>query len=105
VQSAAFDRHETDLFRRLGFCHVVDREPGRPIALHRRGVRMKIGLALIIVLFVRELRLREHILGIDDQQEILVVLQMQAPGVRWRRDIIDRLWIGRIAHVDDAETF
>ena len=38
-----------------------------------------------------------------EQQEIVVHLEMQAPGVRRVLDIVDRLRLGRVAHVDDGK--
>ena len=52
--------------------------PGRPVA--RRGLRpgVVIDRALVVVLLVGEFGLREHVLVVDDEQQIVEGLQMQA---------------------------
>jgi hypothetical protein len=40
---------------------------------------------------------------VHQEQQVIVHLQVQAPGVRRVLDVIHGLRLGRIAHVDDAE--
>jgi hypothetical protein len=40
---------------------------------------------------------------VDQKQQVVVRLQVQAPGVRRVLDVVHRLRLGRVAHVDDAE--
>ena len=47
--------------------------------------------ALVIVLLVGELGLREHVLVVDDQQQVVVRLQVERPGIGRRGDILDGL--------------
>ncbi|MGC2123965.1 MAG: hypothetical protein WA652_14035, partial [Xanthobacteraceae bacterium] len=44
-----------------------------------------------------------YIRGVDNQQQIVVHLEVQRPGIRWRRYERDRLWLFWIAHIDDGE--
>ena len=92
VQPGALDRHEADLtgLGRLG--DVEDRHAGRPVArLRRRVVVVAPGLGLVVVALVRHLRLREHVPAVHQKQQVVVHLQVQAPGVRRVLDVIHRL--------------
>ena len=91
MKARALDRHEADLARRRGLGNVEHRHSRRPVARAVGDMRaMRAGLRLIVVALVRHLRLREHVAAMDEQQQIVVDLQMQAPGV------------GRILHIGDG---
>ena len=100
VQPAALHRHEPDLARGSGIFYVVDRHARRPV-LHPCG--MLDDLAFVIGLFVGNVGLGKHVLVVDHQQRIVLGLQMQAPGVRRRGDLVNRTGLYGVAHVDDAE--
>jgi hypothetical protein len=59
--------------------------------------------AAIVSALVGKFRSRKHILGINDEQEIVVRLQVDVPGARRGGNVIYRLQVPRIAHVDDAK--
>ena len=61
---------------------------------------MRAGLGLIVVALVGHLGLREHVAAMDEQQQIVVDLQVQAPRIGRVLDIGDGLGLGGIAHVD-----
>ncbi len=86
VQAGAVDRHEADLLRLVGLRDVVDRHARRPVAALRTPSGVMVDLALVVVLLVGELGLREHVLVVDDEQQVVMRLQVQRPGVRRRRD-------------------
>ena len=44
--------------------------------------------ALVVVLLVGEFGLREHVLVVDDEQQVVVRLQVQRPGVGRRGDML-----------------
>ena len=100
VQAGSFHRHEADPLGIVGLGDIVDGEPRRPVAFRRLGLRMLVDRALVIGLLVGEVGLREHVLVVDDQQQVLVRLQMQAPGVMRGGDVLHRFRVLRIAHVD-----
>jgi hypothetical protein len=52
---------------------------------------------------VLELRRGEHVLGVDHQEQVIVRLQVDVPGVGGGRHIGCRRRVPRIAHVDHAE--
>jgi hypothetical protein len=62
-------------------------------------------LTAVISALVGELGRREHVLGIDDQEQIVVGLKMDVPRAGRGGDVLDRARILGIAHVDDAEAF
>ena len=100
VQARSFDRHEADPLWLVGLGDIVDGEPRRPVAFRRLGLRMLVDRALVVGLLVGEVGLREHVLVVDDEQQVLVRLQMQAPGVMRGGDVLHRFRVLRIAHVD-----
>jgi len=59
--------------------------------------------ALIVRMLVLELRGREHVLGIDDEQQVVMRLQVDVPCVRWRRHISDGRGPARVEHIHDTE--
>jgi hypothetical protein len=62
-------------------------------------------LAFVIRLLVGEFGGGEHVLGVDDKQQVAMRLQMDVPGA-WRRgEIIYGTRVLRIAHVDDRKAF
>src|SRR5581483_382987 len=106
VHAAALDRHEADLSRRLRLADVVDRESRRPVArrsLLLRGADHLAELAFVIGALVGELDRGEHVLGVDHQEQLVMRLQVDGPGVRWCRNIVHRARMFRIAHVENAE--
>ena len=107
MDAAALDRHEADAARLGGLRDVVDGEPRGPVArgflFDFRGADHLAELAFVIGLLVGELGGGEHVLGVDDEQQIAVGLQMDVPGAGRRGEIIRRLRVFRIAHVDDRE--
>ena len=107
VNAAALDRHEADLARLRRIRDVVDGKASGPVAL---ACRRSLGFARLIAVradvilaLVLKFRRSEHVARIDHQQEIAVGLEMDGPGVVWRRHVLDRLGCARIAHVDHAE--
>ena len=97
MDAAALDRHETDLARRLRLRDVIDREAGAPVALSL-GLRRADGLAegaAVIGALVGEFGCREHVLGVDDQQQIVMRLQMDVPGICRCRDVVHRARVFR----------
>ena len=101
MKPRALDRHEADLARRRGLGNVEHRHSRRPVARCAGHMRaMRAGLRLVVVALVRHLGLREHVAAMDEQQEIVMDLQMQAPCVGRVLDIGDGLRVARIAHVD-----
>ena len=108
VNATAFDRHEADAPRGCRFGNVINREPGCPVA--RRAPLFSrthdlAELALVIRLLVRELGGREHVFGVDDEQQIVMGLQVDIPGAGRRGEIIDRARTLGIAHVEHAKAF
>ena len=107
MNAAAGHRHEADLARFAGLRYVVDGHSGGPVARHRAGAFGGADLladrALIIGLLILEFGGGEHILGVDHQQQIVIRLQMNIPGVVRRGKVARRFWRARVAHVDDAE--
>ena len=59
--------------------------------------------ALVVVFLVGELGLGEHVLVVDDEEQVVEGLQVQRPRVRRRGDIFHHLRVARVAHVDDRE--
>ena len=105
VDATALDRHETDLARCLRLRDVVDRQAGAPVA-RSLGLGRADGLAegaAVIGALVGKFRCREHVLGVNDQQQIVVNLQMDVPGICRCRDVVHRAWTFRIANVDDRK--
>src|SRR6185312_4700710 len=105
VYTAAFDGHEADTPGPFGICNVVDRETGAPVAhaLGPRGAdRLAEGAAVIGALIGKLFR-REHVLGVDDEQQVVVRLQMDGPGVRRSLDVGQRARVLRIAHVEHGK--
>ena len=105
MQPAALDRHEADLLRRTRGRDVVDGEPRRPgllAGLAGMGLDVR-GLGAVVVPLVGEIGLRPHVLGMDDQQQVLMGLQMQVPGVGRCGKILAGLGFPRIADIDHAE--
>ena len=103
VQAGALDRHEADLPRVAGLRDVVDRHAGRPVAAALVGLGVVVDRALVVVLLVGHLGLGEHVLVVDDEEQVVVRLQMQRPGVGRRGDVFHRFGLLRVAHVDDRE--
>jgi hypothetical protein len=71
MDAAAFNRHETDLARRLRLRDVVDRKARAPVALSL-GLGRPDGLAesaAVIGPLVGEFGRGEQVLGVDDQQQ------------------------------------
>ena len=66
-------------------------------------LRVEIRVWLVVVALVRHLGLREHVVRVDEKQQVIVNLQVQAPRVGRVLDVVHRARPGRIAHVDDAE--
>ena len=86
---------------------IIDREARRPVAPGARSVRSThclSELAFVIGLLIGELRCREHVLRIDDEQEIVVGLQMDVPGSRRRGEVVHGAWPLGVTHVNDAES-
>jgi hypothetical protein len=107
VDAAAGDGHEADPARLGRVGDVVDAEAGRPVALPAgdgvRGADLLAERSLVIFALVLELGGGEHVLGMDDEQQVAMRLQMDVPGVGRRRHIGHRLRRSRVANVDDAE--
>src|SRR6185437_6413785 len=103
MQSGAFDRHEADLPGVAGTRNVVDGHACRPVALLGLLAGMIADGALVVVLLVGELGLREHVLVVDDEKLVLRRLQLERPGIMRRCDISDGLRLPGVAHVNDAE--
>lgn len=77
MDSAAIDRHEADLARLVAPGNVVDSHAGAPVPHRARAIRRShfaAEFALIVGPFVLKFRGREHVLGVDDQQEVIVGL-------------------------------
>ena len=85
--------------------NVVDGEPRAPVALSLcfGGADGLAERAAVIGALVGEFGSGEHVLGVDHQQQVVVRLQMDVPGVRRRGDIVHRARIFRVAHVDDGK--
>jgi hypothetical protein len=62
-------------------------------------------LAFVIGFLVGEFRGREHILGVDDEQQIVVGLQVDIPGAGRRGEVVHRARALGVAHVQHAEAF
>ncbi len=106
MDAAALDRHEADALRSCRLRDVVDREPGGPfagLAPCSRRPHHRSELSAVVGVLVGELGGREHVLGVDHQQEIVVGLKVNVPGAGRRGQIGDRLRSARVAHVDHAE--
>jgi hypothetical protein len=108
VNAAAIDRHEADAARARRLGNVVDRKPGGPVA--RCACRLRRTddgpeLTAVISALIGELGRREHVLGMDDEEQIVVGLEMDVPRAGRGGDIRDRARILGVAHVDDAESF
>ncbi len=104
MQARALHRHETDLPRLRRLRNVEDRHARRPVARLRTLVRVvPAGLRLVVVALVRHLGLREHVPAVHEEKQVVMHLEMQAPGVRRVLDVVDGLRPGRIAHVDDGK--
>jgi len=106
MQPNAVDRHEADLTRLCWFGDVEHGHAGGPVSRARRFlVAVRAGLRFVVVPLVRHFGLREHIPAVNEKQEVVVHLQMEAPGVGRILDVVDRLRPGRVANVDDGKTF
>ncbi len=105
MDAAAFDAHEADAARRLRLGNVVDREPRAPVAraLGFRGADGLAERAFVIGALVGEFGGREHVLGVDHQQQVVVRLKMDVPGIGRRGDVIHRARVLGVAHVDDRK--
>ncbi len=106
MHAAALDRHEADLARVFRVGDVVDRHACGPVALLWCLVGGADGLAeraLVVGVLVLELGGREHVLGVDHQQQAVRGLQVDVPGVRRGRDVGDGPGVARIAHVDHGK--
>ncbi len=104
VQAGAVDRHEADLPRLSGARNIEYGHSGRPVArlrLHVATVRAR--LRLVVIPLVGHFGLRKHVVAVHEQQQIVVNLEVKAPGVRRILDVVDRLRTSGIAHVDDRE--
>ena len=103
MQTRSLDRHETDLFGIFGLREVIDRHARRPVA--RGGLRLGVMVdrALIVGLLVGQLGLSEHVLVMDDEQNVVVSLQVERPGVGRRGDVLHIFGMGGVANVDDGE--
>ena len=106
MDAAAVNRHEADAPRGLRRGDVIDREPRGPVA---RGIFL-LGrahdlaeLTLVIGLLVGELRGCEHVLGVDDEQQVVMGLQMDVPGPRRRGQVVHRARVLGVAYIDNAE--
>jgi hypothetical protein len=60
-------------------------------------------LALVVRLLVLKLGSGEHVLGVDDEEQVVVRLQVDVPGVLRGRNVLHRFWPRGVLHVDDAE--
>jgi hypothetical protein len=81
--------------------------PGGPVAGRRGRLLRRADLlaerALVVFALVLEFGGGEHVLGVDDEQQVAEGLEVDVPGVGRGRDIGDGLRVPRIADVDDAE--
>jgi hypothetical protein len=108
MNAAALDGHEADAPRRCGFGDVIDRKPRGPVAcgaaLLCRAHHLA-ELAFVIGLLIGEFRGREHVLGVDDEQQIVMGLQVDIPGAGRRGEVVHRARALGVAHVQHAEAF
>ncbi len=80
MQAQPPDRHEADLVRLLWSRDVIDTQSGGEVA-----VLLPKGLANGIGVVFRLIRIQagtEEVDGVDHQQEIVIRLQVEGPGVR-----------------------
>src|SRR5664279_3522978 len=91
---------ETDFARALRFGYVESAQPRAKwlIGLYRVGERLR-----IIIDLARILRHRPDIRPVNAQQNIAVDLQMMRAGIFRCRDKCHRLWMRRIAHIDNGK--
>ena len=106
MNSSALDRHETDLSRVISPADVVHGEAGRPRSTARKGAgaaEFFAERAAVVGPFVLKLGGGEHVLRMDDEQEIVMRLEVDIPGVGRRRDVSNGARPRGVTHVDDAE--
>jgi len=103
----AVDRHEADTLRFGRLRNVVDDDTRRPVA--RGGAACVSGtdrvaeLAFVVGSLVGKFGGGKHVLGVDDQKQIVMGLQMDIPGIRRRGDVVHRARIFGVAHVNDRK--
>ena len=101
MQSKALDRHEADLARFGRPRYVVDPEARRErhaVPVERFGER-----AGEEILVACDLLRGPNIGGVDDEEQIVMHLEMERPGVRRRRHERNRDRLFGITDVDDRE--
>src|ERR1700757_1771313 len=106
MDAAAFDGHEADLAWRFATRDVVDGKTRPPIAhtlSNVGGTDFPSELALVVGLLVLKLGSGEHVLGGYDEEEVIVRLQVDVPGVLSGRNVLHRLRPRGVLHVDDTE--
>src|ERR1700758_3194495 len=106
MNAAAFDGHEADVAWRFATRDVVDGKTRPPIAHTLSsvgGTDFPSELALVVGLLVLKLGSGEHVLGVDDEEQVIVRLQVDVPGVLSGTNILLRLRPRGVLHVDDAE--
>ena len=101
MHADAVDRHEADLARIGPVGDVEDADAGAVSARLLGLFRHRAG---VVDGFVRQVRVGVEVHAIDDEQQVLVRLQMNAPGAGRALHIVDGLGIARVADVEDRKT-
>src|SRR3954466_10969641 len=105
MQPVSLHWHEADLSWRIRLRDVVDGETRReaPAIGFRRGFLEFLCIGLVVGALVGERGLSKQILAMDHQQQVVVSLEMNVPGIGWRGGVGNRLGIGGIPDIDNAE--
>jgi hypothetical protein len=107
MDAAALDCHEAGAAGVSRHRDIVHRQTGAPVA-HSFCFGGADGLAkrsAVISTFVGKFRRSKHVLGVNDEQEIVMHLQMDIPRVRGCRNVVHRARLLGVPHIENGESF